>query len=319
MMASSLRCPLCEEGDVERLQEFRRADLIKLYSVLLGSGVRAEFAGLEGSTISFVRCMQCDIRFFTPTVVGSERLYELLQRFPWYYQDAKSEYDIAARYVGTGESVLEIGCGKAAFFHRVTALRYTGLEVSAAAQQMARGLGANVLRETVEQHARLNGGRYDVVASFQVLEHVAGPGAFLRAAVDCVRPGGRLIVSVPSEDSYLAAAQNYTLNMPPHHQTRWTDCALVTAGTLCGLEVVDLHHERLADEHCRAYVEVLADSSICRTLNIRRPMVDCSLATAFRRRVSAALGRVLERRVRDGLRPVGNSVVAVFSKPASGI
>lgn len=111
--------------------------------------------------------------------------------------------------------------------------------------------------ESVEDHAKRNRGRYDAVCSFQVLEHVADPRSFLEAAMSCLRPGGLLIVSVPSYDSFLRRAPNLVLNMPPHHVTLWSDRALLGMAGLLKAQALHLEHEKVAPYHLLWYLQCL--------------------------------------------------------------
>ena len=73
----------------------------------------------------------------------------------------------------------------------------------------------------IEDHADQRPGHYDAVTSFQVLEHVTEPASFLRACVKALRPGGRLLLGVPNNDSFLGLLEDNWLNMPPHHMSLW--------------------------------------------------------------------------------------------------
>jgi hypothetical protein len=49
------------------------------------------------------------------------------------------------------------------------------------------------------------------------------PGVFCRGCVRLLKPGGRLCVGVPNNDGYLGVQriEDASLNLPPHHATRW--------------------------------------------------------------------------------------------------
>src|SRR5579871_4913773 len=108
-----IRCYLCGGGNVSTLEPLRTADIARLYRRLLHIDVAAEFG--EVAEIEFCRCADCDLSFFTPQITGSEKMYESLQRYLWYYLEEKEEYTYGAQYIHAEDSVLEIGCGKGAF------------------------------------------------------------------------------------------------------------------------------------------------------------------------------------------------------------
>jgi SAM-dependent methyltransferase len=77
----------------------------------------------------------------------------------------------------------------------------------------------------------------------QVIEHVPSLGATLRQLVSQLRPGGRLIIAVPNEDSLLGELNYHFLNLPPHHRSCWTQAALSYVAKLLSLSLEDYRRE----------------------------------------------------------------------------
>jgi 2-polyprenyl-3-methyl-5-hydroxy-6-metoxy-1,4-benzoquinol methylase len=287
-------------------------DLAGLYERMLGESILQEFAGCE--EITFYCCGECDLRFFYHTITGSESFYERLQEFGWYYMDEKEEYDFAARYVNKSDRVLEVGSGKGAFARRIRARDYVGLEFSRKAALMAKEDGAYVINESVREHALNNVERYDVVCSFQVLEHVSDPKGFLKSSIACIKPGGVLIVSVPSADSFLSSVTNGVLNLPPHHVTWWTDRSLKSLSDILGLEIVELHHDALSAMHKDWYFATVISVALNKLLMRRPGLIDMSLAGRLISKLAWILGKVCGLAVGKIMRPRGHSVTAIFRK-----
>lgn len=310
----SVVSPLTGSAKTELVETVRTKDLVRLYRRTLGCDVSTEFIGVE--EIGFYRCVESDLCFFDPAVAGSSKFYDELQKFDWYYLESKREYEDASKFVDPRGTVLEVGCGSGNFAKRIGAKHYTGLEISDAAVQKAQNEGVTVLQEGVETHAATSPGNYDVVCGFQVLEHVKNVSAFIEACVRCVRPGGIVIFSVPSADSFLALAPNNCLNLPPHHLTWWSDDALRFVAKRFSLEVQLITHENLADIHVRWYTQIMCMEALrALTGYRRRTMVDLS----WRCRAMSALarlgGKLLERGLREPrMRAYGHSVTAVFRK-----
>lgn len=208
------------------------------------------------SLIAFalLKCKACDLQWFSPVVSGDGEFYENLQQHDWYYQEHKPEYDYVRKLIDDSDQVLEVGCGKGVFGQLLTNnLRYHGLEFNHAAVEKARASGLDVDVASIESYCAENPDAFDVVCHFQVLEHVTEPRQFLEACVQALKPGGRLIVAVPAEDSFLSLIEGNWLGMPPHHLTRWSDQALIATFKSLRLEKVELWHESVAEIHQGLY------------------------------------------------------------------
>jgi methionine biosynthesis protein MetW len=109
--------------------------------------------------------------------------------------------DLAARLVGEGGRLVDIGCGNGAFCRRVRG-RFrliAGLEFSIVAASMAAAAGARVVAADLD-HAPLplRDAAVDVVTCLDVIEHVLDPRRLLRETARVLRPGGRAIVTTPN-------------------------------------------------------------------------------------------------------------------------
>lgn len=285
-------CPVCGANTVGTVETVKGEELVRSYR-RKGIDVAAYLEAV--ASISLHKCTTCDVGFFFPPIAGDADFYEQLQTHDWYYQDEKPEYAAAKQWIDEGSNVLEVGCGKGAFRSWLPAsVNYTGLEFNDEAVRKARQAGLDVLKEPVETHAG-NGKKYDVVCSFQVLEHVEEPGAFFHACAQALKPGGKLIVAVPSQDSFLSVAANSPLNMPPHHLTRWSDRALTNLARQEGFASAQIWHEPVADFHRDWHATTLAFYALSRCGFIKPRLIDDSLRYRL-------FGRLLQLgRVRDYL------------------
>jgi SAM-dependent methyltransferase len=307
-------CPLCRSGDSTLWAVLSARDLEYIYRRAFG--IRIETLTQGTKEISLLRCAGCDLGFFVPAIAGDVRFYEQLESFDWYYTVAKSEFDFAARRVAASDAVLEIGCGAGHFAQKISARAYVGLELTPLAARRARSSGLDVREETIEQHAVGNKSRYDVVCAFQVLEHIADTRSFLRSALESLRPGGQLILSVPSADGYVGRAQNNCLNLPPHHVTWWTDKALAGLARVLNLELIELEHEPLAEEHADAYVHTMISRGIYQP-SADRSLVDLSLRGRVVFRLASYTLPLVRRRVLGSVAPLrGHSATAVYRRLA---
>lgn len=101
----------------------------------------------------------------------------------------------------TGGDLLEVGCGPGLLLDeaRPHFARREGCEFSPAAARAARKVADAVHAggaEAIPAEAR-----YDCIIATQVVEHVYDPGAFVRALVSHLRPGGVLVLATPDHGS----------------------------------------------------------------------------------------------------------------------
>ena len=111
--------------------------------------------------------------------------------------------------VRAGERVLDLGCGAGRF---VAALRDAGadpvgVEIAEAALERARAVAAGADLRLLEPDGSipLEHGSVDLVWCSEVLEHVADGAHLLQEARRVLRPGGRILVTVPYHGRVQAA------------------------------------------------------------------------------------------------------------------
>lgn len=307
------RCPLCLSENTHETEKIPVSDLKKIYGKLLGGSISDEF--IDTDDISFMHCIECDLKYFNPAITGSENFYEKFQKFDWYYMDEKDEYNYSKRFINERYSVLEIGSGKGAFSKKIKSNHYVGLEFSNKAIDIAAKEGITILNESIQEHVANNSNKYDVVCAFQVLEHVSDMRSFIESSIKCLKPNGILIYSVPSADSFVSLAPNNILNMPPHHVSWWSDKTLSKITDLFGIQLVDLYHEELADVHKQWYASTVAIRAINHLLGRTQPLLDRSIKTNFLMKISYMAGLFYKQGLDNRLiLPRGHSVTAVYRK-----
>ena len=225
--------------------------LVERYLALFQVDTRPYFGGL--SSIDLYCCLESGYRFYYPfNISGDGSFYQGLSRQPWYYMDWKWEHKVALKLVKHGMHVLEVGCGKGGFVDAVNRSggNGVGLELNQEQVENGRSRGLKLLPELIEKHAVANAAKYDVVCAFQVMEHICQVKDFLLSCLAVLKPGGRLIVSVPNNDAFVNKGDDDpVLNMPPHHMGLWDSNALVSLGRFFPLRIDGLELEPLQDYH----------------------------------------------------------------------
>ena len=92
----------------------------------------------------------------------------------------------------------------------------------------------------MQKHLVKNPQRYDIICSFQVLEHVTEVGEFIDACLKCLKPGGLLIYAVPNNNPFLYKHDKFNvLNLPPHHAGLWNKISLLNIEKFFDLTVIN--------------------------------------------------------------------------------
>lgn len=118
---------------------------------------------------------------------------------------AALRWDVVRRIVAAHRpaSVLELGCGLGAVGTRLCRMvpSYTAVEPDDRSFEVAQSriapLGGTVLHG--DHRKAPAGDGYDLVCAFEVLEHIEDDAAALAEWQPLVRPGGRLLLSVPAD------------------------------------------------------------------------------------------------------------------------
>lgn len=107
---------------------------------------------------------------------------------------------LIARWVPDGATILDVGCGTGGFIADIQG-RYDvrGVDPAAAAVAACRARGLNAVSQgSAADPASWGSLPVDVVTFLDVVEHLEDDVSALRAARAALRPGGRVIVTVPA-------------------------------------------------------------------------------------------------------------------------
>jgi SAM-dependent methyltransferase len=305
-------CPLCGSDVSAVVGQLLPADVGAIWVRDLGIDPGPWMAT---PTIDYQHCPACDLRYFDDELAGPEAMYRMLEELPWYYLDNKPEFEVALRQLAGAERILEVGAGAGAFGRLFSGRgTYIGLELNSSAAAHAVMTGLDVRRESLGDHLASQPERYDAVVSFQVMEHVPAVGQFLRDCRACLRPGGRLVVSVPSHDGFMGVELNNILDLPPHHITQWSDRSLAELASTLNLQLMSIVHDDVASYHRVNYLCQKALDRLGFRRTDARPVRASSAFHFVDRSVSKAAG--VWGRVRRPTLPrgFGHSVTACYER-----
>jgi 2-polyprenyl-3-methyl-5-hydroxy-6-metoxy-1,4-benzoquinol methylase len=150
-----------------------------------------------------------------------DRMAELDEVHWWYTARRRILASLIERTIRppTGARILEVGCGTG---HNLKMLErfgtVDGIEIDAAARAVAeKRLGRSISSARLPELTGIERGHYDLVAALDVVEHIDDDRATVDALASCLKPGGKLLVTVPAHQWMWSAHDE--LN---HHKRRYS-------------------------------------------------------------------------------------------------
>ena len=150
-----------------------------------------------------------------------DRMAELDQLHWWYRARRKVLAALIKRVAGPapGSGILEVGCGTG---HNFPMLEQFGtveaIEVDPAAREMAEHrLGRAVGSAPLPALDGVADASFDMIGSFDVIEHIADDAAALAGIARCLKPGGKFVMTVPAHQWMWSAH-----DVVNHHQRRYS-------------------------------------------------------------------------------------------------
>ena len=167
-----------------------------------------------------------------------------------------------------GKRALDMGCGAGLLAEPLARLGATVTGVDAAAENIAAARAHAVSMGLAIDYrhgdtAAVVGERFDLVVSFEVIEHVADPGAFVGPLAGVLAEGGLMVLSTPNRTSWSRLAMvtigeatgqiprgthDWDRFITPEELTAMLTAADLTVIDLTGLAYDPLRGARLTDD-----------------------------------------------------------------------
>jgi SAM-dependent methyltransferase len=165
-----------------------------------------------------------------------DRMAELDELHWWYRARREVLRAVIARNIALPDEprILEVGCGTGHNFQMLRQFgRLDGLELDGAARAIAsQRLGHAVMDSPLPQLTGVPMGAYDLIAMLDVLEHLDDDEAALIALSRRLRPGGKILLTVPAFPWMWSAH-----DVVNHHKRRYTRRTLAAVVQKAGLKV----------------------------------------------------------------------------------
>ena len=128
----------------------------------------------------------------------------------------------ALRWIETerpNSKLVDVGTGPGTFLlvAKQRGFSVKGVEPTKLAAEKAGSLGVDMFNGVIEDFAANQDEKFDVVTSFEVLEHVPDPISMLKSIRSILKPDGIFVFSVPNLDDPYCLRQTLPVNIPPIH------------------------------------------------------------------------------------------------------
>jgi SAM-dependent methyltransferase len=135
-----------------------------------------------------------------------------------------------------GATLLDVGCGAGRFALAAHGRGWhvTGIDLSEEAVRVAAGRVPFPVRRATLDEALAPGTRFDVITSFEVLEHLRSPVEFAALARSGLAPGGTFFATVPNWDCAPVRTATRADWLPPVHLSFFTRSGLVGLASRAG-------------------------------------------------------------------------------------
>lgn len=152
--------------------------------------------------------------------------------------------ELCRKYTVETKAILEVGAGFGTFCTEIKARnvfsRIVAVEPTPDLAETCRKRGLEVLEQPIEQVELDCDALFDVVASFEVIEHLFAPLDFVGHMVRLLRPGGLLILTCPNGQGFDIETLGALSNTVDHeHLNYFSPSSLSKLLTNCGLDVLE--------------------------------------------------------------------------------
>lgn len=267
-MVCLMHNPINSKYKLEVEDSFSVKEIINQYKRQFNQDVGKYFVGVN--SVKVYRCVKTKYRFYFPfTVIGDGEFYEALSNNKNNYYHSRWEHKVALNYAKKHEKWLEIGSGNSYFLKQLANKEVIsiGLELNQMEVDDAISCGFNVVKKDFFS-INTELGKFDVIALFQVLEHMWDISLFFKQASELLETKGKIIFSVPNSNPYLYVSDKYhTLNLPPHHMGLWDKQSVKLVGEEFGFKLLECQTERLSNDEL---LRLFESSNISELLRLNR-------------------------------------------------
>jgi SAM-dependent methyltransferase/ribosomal protein S27E len=209
------------EADIARLLE-RRSDFVQVACPACGS--ESSRLVFQKYTLDYVVCFPCKTIYMNPRPSPAllETYYSTSENYAYWNKHifpasegarrqkifrprVRRVTEICRRYGVPTRTLLEVGAGFGTFCEEMRAAatfeQVIAVEPNPGLAESCRRRGIDVIEKPIE-HVKLEQGHVDVIASFEVLEHLFCPRDYVEKCARLLQPGGLFIATCPNVQGF---------------------------------------------------------------------------------------------------------------------
>lgn len=289
-----MKCKICGNADTRVIYQLTKSDLNVLRCPICGFTF-SEYQGDEKNLASDGHGPQ-----------------GVLDVDPNYCRKFQGRVQLYEKVCGPlrGKSVLDVGAGGGAWLMAAlgAGAAVEGIELCQDCRSYARDVNRLALddRPVHDPYWRSRAGQFDVVTSWDVLEHVPDPRGFLLDCISLVAPGGHLLFSTPVRDTKLDS-----LGILLYHCT-FGRVQFILRNRYSRVHLQIFHSDQLksllVEKGLRPmYYRAFQEFSF--------PMEQYFVNVGFRRPRADLLGRLASWTI--GVLPIENKIMGIFANPST--
>ena len=243
-------CPVCGGQKLVRKFEIRQIIEDDLHSFAKDLGVPLAV---------ILRCRDCTFRFKSTQPTEDYLAQHYAESSEDYLKSTaeddvkfREDYRVAQELLHssfpTGGTIVDVGCASGFFLESLgTNWNRYGVDLFHLAVERSRTRAGLVIQECDLMSAGFSSQSFDVICSFDVLEHLRNPTAFFHEARRLLKPGGWLLIGTGNSGSLTArlAGSRWTYLCIPEHLSFYNQVSLRAGLTRSGFSkfrFVNIHH-----------------------------------------------------------------------------
>lgn len=247
-------------ADVRRLLQ-RKSEFVEVSCPACNSDSKRK--AFEKYEMSYVACSDCQTMYISPrpTPEVLEMYYATSENYAYWNnyifpasENARREKifrpraervaEICQRHDVPTNLLMEVGAGFGTFCEEVQRLktfqRVVAIEPTPDLAETCRKKGLEVIEKPIEQVHLGKGEVVNVIASFEVIEHLFSPRDFLRGCASVLGPGGLIIITCPNVKGFdVAVLQGLSDTVDVEHLNYFHPDSLSNLLRESGFEVLE--------------------------------------------------------------------------------